>query len=247
MKEILILSDNLYLFPAVISICREKLLSNISFGCSSPTTPSVLKYVKDNNLLEINVKNNYHQLIDKYSLIISMHCKQIFPSDLVNNVRCINFHPGYNPYNRGFFPHVFSMINGLPAGITIHEIDEQIDHGPIIYQERIFINEFETSKNVYDRILAREVELFSEYIEKIIDGNYSTIVPTEEGNYNSLKSFENLKEIKLDKIYSGQELINLLRALSFPGYRNAFFIAEDSNEKCYITLDFDVEEEDDNA
>ncbi|MEI6519379.1 MAG: formyltransferase family protein, partial [bacterium] len=181
MKEILILSDNLYLFPAVMSICREKSLSHVFFGCSIPTTSSVAKYVKDNNLLEINVKTDCAKLIEKYSLIISMHCKQIFPPELVNAVRCVNFHPGYNPYNRSFFSHVFNMINGLPAGITIHEIDEKIEHGPIIYQERIYIKESETSKDVYNRILEREVELFSEYIKKIIAGNYSTIIPVEEG------------------------------------------------------------------
>ncbi len=86
--------------------------------------------------MPICLKECDNSFFDKYILFISLHCKQIFPQRLTDNYRCINIHPGYNPYNRGWFPQVFSILNKNTAGVTIHEIDQELDHGPIIYQEK---------------------------------------------------------------------------------------------------------------
>jgi hypothetical protein len=56
------------------------------------------------------VSKNIDDLCRSYDVIISWHCRQIFPKELIERVRCINIHPGFNPYNRGYFPHVFSDI-----------------------------------------------------------------------------------------------------------------------------------------
>ena len=51
----------------------------------------------------------------------------MFPVDMVRNYRCINVHPGLNPYNRGWFPQTFSLVNHFPVGVTIHEMDAHLD------------------------------------------------------------------------------------------------------------------------
>ena len=76
---------------------------------------------KGSSLFNLEISNGAIRVLDldvlddewmrHYKVGISAHCKQIFPAKLVENVRCYNIHPGYNPYNRGWFPQVFSIIN----------------------------------------------------------------------------------------------------------------------------------------
>src|SRR5690349_163732 len=79
----------------------------------------------------VSLATEWHR-VAAADVVISLHSKQIFPPGLVSGARCVNVHPGLNPFNRGWTPHVFSLVNGLPAGATIHEIDAEIDHGAII-------------------------------------------------------------------------------------------------------------------
>ncbi|MEL6562249.1 MAG: formyltransferase family protein, partial [Bacteroidota bacterium] len=46
----------------------------------------------------------------------------------------------------------FSLINGLPAGVTIHEIDEKLDHGNIIDQIKVEVQSTDTSYTLYQRV-----------------------------------------------------------------------------------------------
>lgn len=140
----------------------------------------------------IDVSRSIHFLVNTFDLIFSAHCVQVFPEELVKSVKCINLHPGLNPHNRGWYSHAFSLENGLPIGVTIHEMDEKIDHGPIIVQEKV---EVAYTDNV--RILARklfdlELDLFERSIKMILEGKYKTFMP-EEGNYNSKEDYEKLK------------------------------------------------------
>ena len=36
---------------------------------------------------------------------------------------CINLHPGYLPHTRGYFPNIWSIVDDLPPGATLHYMD----------------------------------------------------------------------------------------------------------------------------
>lgn len=153
----------------------------------------------------------------------------------MNGVRCVNIHPGLNPYNRGWYPQVFSIINKLPIGVTIHEMDEFVDHGPIIIQKEIKIEDYETSFDVYKKLLETSIELIKENLMNIIYGNYRVSFPNIEGNLNLRKDFVNLLEIDMAKIATYREVIDFLRAMTFKGHNNAFFMIK-MEEKCFWKL-----------
>jgi len=161
-----------------------------------------------------------------YDLIISAHSKTIFDRSILDNTRCINIHPGLNPWNRGMFPHVFSILNGLPAGATIHEMDEHIDNGKIIVQRQVDVLPWDTSETLYERVLTAEVELFEE--------NYDMIIHGRRGNYNSMKDYKQLCRIDSDHTGTMQEHIDLLRALSHPPHKNAYM--EVNGRRIYIEI-----------
>lgn len=199
------------------------------------------KLYADSNFITVDLKNDCDSIVKEYDLVFSLHCKQLFPSELVNNVRCINIHPGLNPFNRGWFPQVFSIINKLPIGVTIHEMDEELDHGPIIVQKELEIEAWETSYDVYKRIQDLEIELLKENLLKIINNDYKAVQPNSEGNVNLKKDFNELCEIDLDKKVSYKEAIDFFRSMSFKGYKNAYFYDEEGN-KIFVEIELEKEE-----
>lgn len=183
----------------------------------------------------LDVKGAVADLVERYDLIFSLHCKQIFPDALLDGVRCVNVHPGLNPYNRGWFPQVFSIIDGQPVGVTIHEMDDQLDHGPIIAQRECPIESWDTSGTVYARLLEVERELVLEHFPAIRDGDYRAQPMASEGNLNFKKDFQQLRQLDLAERSTFGDFLNRLRALTHDDFRNAFFVDE-SGRKVYVRM-----------
>ncbi len=241
--NILVLTDNEYIYREFMEIIESVKYFKYNFNFFYSKANKVLseKYRNCKSFRSLSLKENIKMIIQEYDLVFSLHCKQLFPSDIVNNVRCINVHPGLNPHNRGWFPQVFSIINKLPIGVTIHEMDEELDHGPIIVQKELVIKIWETSYDVYKRIQELEIELIKENLLRIINNNYKAFLPVSEGNINLKKDFNELCEIDLDKKVSYREAIDFFRSMSFKGYKNAYFYDEEGN-KIFIEVELEKEE-----
>jgi methionyl-tRNA formyltransferase len=184
----------------------------------------------------LSVKDNANEIAQSFDLIISYHCRQLFPKEIVSKVRCINIHPGFNPHNKGWYPGVFSIANGHPAGATIHEIDEKIDHGPIIAQQQIEILPEDTSGTVYPKIIQAEYDLLNKWFMPMLTGEYTTFSPTEQGNLNYKKDYYALQQLDLNEQLTVGETINRLRALTHPPFQNAYYIDEQTDDKIYVSV-----------
>jgi methionyl-tRNA formyltransferase len=189
----------------------------------------------------LDVTGSVAEICQRYDLVFSLHCKQIFPAALLDGVRCVNVHPGLNPYNRGWFPQIFSIIDGQPAGVTIHQMDDQLDHGPIIAQRECPIESWDTSGSVYARLLAIERGLVLEHFAAIRDGSYRAETMATEGNLNLKKDFERLRQLDLDERGSFGQFLNRLRALTHDEYRNAWFV-DSSGRKIFVRVLLEPEE-----
>lgn len=199
------------------------------------------KYGEDNNDFKpLNVNKNIGEILEKYKLIISLHCKQIFSRQVVENIRCVNVHPGFNPYNRGWYPHVFSIINGMQAGVTIHEMNEMLDSGPVILREEILIDKWETSEDIYKKILDLEIHLLQKNLKCIIDESYVATPLEKTGNLNTKKDFEELCSLNLNRETTLGESIDILRALTHGDFNNAYFCGEDG-KKIYVKIQLEKE------
>jgi len=79
---------------------------------------------------------------EKPDLIISISANQIFKSELINVPRCgiLNVHSSLLPKYRGLLPSFWVLRNGeAESGVSVFFVDEGIDSGPILVQERIRI------------------------------------------------------------------------------------------------------------
>jgi methionyl-tRNA formyltransferase len=208
---------------------------HFEYRCSNASRNIMQQY----EIHPIDVKMGWPEIVDKYFLVISVHCKQIFPKEMIERVRCINIHPGYNPHNRGWFPQVFSILNKLPLGATIHEIDEQLDHGKIIMQRLVPVFSYDTSLTAYNRVQIAEIEMLEESIIDLVFGRYETYLPIHEGNVNLKKDFNNMLEINMDENLTMRQAIDKLRALTHGAYKNAYFYSE-KGDKIFVSIDLQV-------
>jgi len=242
--KILVVIDNLLQYERIKSVFNKK--NNIEFHVDfkhSIVRSDIWNHkdFKNDQNSQIDVKKQIEYIIENYQLVISVHCFQFFPKKLVESVRCINIHPGYNPINRGWYPQVFAIINDLPIGATIHEMDEKLDNGGIIAREFVPKYKWDTSLSLYNRVLKKEVELFDKYFYQIITNTYIIIEPENKGNLYTKKDFKELLEIDLSEKGTFDSFYNRLRALSHGNYRNAFFIDEGSGKKIFINLEITYE------
>lgn len=235
MKKVLIVSDN----PKLSLFLKESLLPNVSdISCefrysNINKSPSLMQQL---GATEIDIKTKDADFARSYDLIFSLHCKQIFPAAVVNNTVCVNVHPGLNPYNRGWYPQVFSIINKLPIGATIHLMNEDVDAGDIIAQQEVLVTETDTSLDVYDKVQNAELSLLSKWFERIVTGSFETFSPNEIGNYNSISDFNKLCHLNLEHVGSFNEHIDILRALTHGDFKNAFYFDE-RGVKRYIKIE----------
>lgn len=147
----------------------------------------------------------------------------------------VNLHPAYLPYNRGQYPNVWSIIEGTPAGVTLHYIDPGIDTGDVIAQLQVPIEPVDTGETLYRKLEKACVDLFKEIWPKIRLGQAPRIPQSEdEGTYHRTKDVKNIDCIDLDRTYSARELIDILRARTFPPYPGAYFTHE--GRKVYLRL-----------
>ena len=246
-KKVLIISDNDFLCRKFHEIIQEGNFKNTNFTFSiSPCSKIEDFYIsKEKDLFVYNLKktDDVDFIIQNFDLVFSIHCKQIFPVTLVNGIRCINIHPGYNPMTRGWYPQVFSIIYDLPAGTTIHEIDIKLDHGKIIARGTVEKENFDTSETLYKKILNKEIALLGQNLKSIINNAYETIDPESDGNLFLKKDFKNLLELDLREKTTVGAFIKKLRALTHGDFKNAFFIDPKTKKKIYVSLNLQIEDD----
>jgi methionyl-tRNA formyltransferase len=228
----LVVTDN----PHALEISRELQERHGDIDvCQSPS--GALEGIE-----RVDVKEEWPRLVDEYGLVLSIHCKQLFPKGLVDGTRCVNVHPGLNPHNRGWYPQVFSLINGLPAGVTLHEIDAQLDHGAIIAQQELELRSWDTSGSVYQELMRLEAELVRAWFVPIRDGDYTARTPQSEGNLNLRRDFEALRELDLDERGRLGDFLDRLRALAHPPFRNAWF-RDGDGRRVWIRVELEPDED----
>lgn len=160
----------------------------------------------------------------KPDFIVSCGYRHIVPERILEIPEngCINIHPAYLPYNRGANPNVWSIVEGTPAGATVHYMDAGIDSGDIITRRKVESDFADTGKDLYNRLEDAQVELFRETWPEIVSGDVSVTTQEEgAGTYHRNSDFAELCELDPEAEVVVKEFLDRLRALTFPPYKNA--------------------------
>jgi phosphoribosylglycinamide formyltransferase-1 len=102
-----------------------------------------------------------------YMRIISPAFITAFPN------RILNVHPSLLPAFPGLDAQKQAFDYGAKvAGCTVHFVDEAVDHGVIILQKTVLVNDDDTAETLSARILEQEHLAYPEAIARVLGGHY---------------------------------------------------------------------------
>jgi methionyl-tRNA formyltransferase len=83
--------------------------------------------------------------------------------------RACNLHPGLLPFNRGSAPNAWPLVDGTPAGVTLHAMEAEIDTGAILAQREVATTPADTAFTLYQRLGDASFDLFCEVWPSVRD------------------------------------------------------------------------------
>jgi len=102
-----------------------------------------------------------------YMRLLSPEFVAAFPN------RILNIHPSLLPAFPGLEAQQQAFEYGVKmAGCTVHFVDENLDHGVIVVQRAIPVEETDGAHSLAERILAEEHIAYSEAIARVASGEY---------------------------------------------------------------------------
>jgi methionyl-tRNA formyltransferase len=132
--------------------------------------------------------------VSSFDKVISFGYRHLLPKNILETatVPIINIHISYLPFNRGAHPNYWSFVEGTPSGVSIHEIDDGVDTGPIIYQKKInFDIEIETFATSYEKLRVESEKLFVENLESLLSNDYKPIKQDAQGSCHKRSDLPN--------------------------------------------------------
>jgi len=150
----------------------------------------------------------------------------------------INVHPSFLPYHRGRNPNVWTLIEGTPGGATIHHIAETLDTGDVISRRVTAVRPTDTAETLYARLLDTCVTLFEDTWPAFRCGAAPRIRQAdlpEQPCTHLARELTAADEIDLDGTYTGRQLLNLLRARTFPPHPAAWF--REQGRKIFVRVE----------
>ena len=91
-------------------------------------------------------------------------------------LKVLNIHPGLLPAFGGkgmYGHHVHEAVleyGAKVSGCTVHFVDDQYDHGPVIAQRAVEVKDDDTPDTLAARVFAAECELYPAVIRGVIEG-----------------------------------------------------------------------------
>jgi len=181
-------------------------------------------------------------------LVVACGFEHIVPPEIlaVPEAGCLNVHPGLLPETRGYNPNVWSIVEDRPAGVTIHYMSEAVDEGDIVATQTVDASFADTGRTLYERLEAACVELFIDTWPAIEAGEVDPS-PQDDGEagWHTKSEFDALCELDPEAEYTVRELLDRLRALTFPPFDNAYVDVD--GERYYLELSITPESETDDG
>jgi methionyl-tRNA formyltransferase len=156
-----------------------------------------------------------------YSIVLCSNYKQLIPCKLLKKHKFLNIHPSLLPKYRGMHSVVWAILNDEKyLGWTLHEMDEFIDSGNLIYQYSI-CNDFISTSQDYLNIFHKSItENIGKIVTNYIEGNLNS-EPQDQSKASWVPK-RNLSDCQIDFNFDINQIKNFFRAL-VPPYPVPFF------------------------
>jgi len=122
---------------------------------------------------DFEAKINEHLEADKIDLIVLAGFMQLLSPEFVSRYkgRIVNIHPALLPSFKGTEGIKDAFDYGAKlTGVTVHFVDEEMDHGPIILQKEVKIEEHDTLESLEAKIHKVEHQIYPEAVRLFVEG-----------------------------------------------------------------------------
>jgi len=167
------------------AICKQKLKAKINLLITDKKNSFVRKRAKSLGIRDIFINPRecksdmeFNKEIvkilkrEKVDLVILAGYMRIVSSFFVKsfNQKILNIHPSLLPAFKGTNAISRAFKYGCKVtGVTVHFIDEKVDHGPIILQKTVAIKKGMSEKNLEEKIHKLEHKLYPQALKLILD------------------------------------------------------------------------------
>tara|TARA_B100000902_G_C27316939_1_gene921908 strand:+ start:3148 stop:3849 length:702 start_codon:yes stop_codon:yes gene_type:complete len=182
---------SLILAADYVNIVKSK--SAISFP-KQHFTDSINQLAKKHNIPFFAVKHNSQdtiRLIKNYQINFGVIAgARILNNEVINVVKygILNFHPGLLPFIRGLDSVLWSIHKNQPIGVTAHLINEKIDSGLLVCQQKLDISVDDNIESLYEKNYQLQLYLLPISLNLILKNqNFKNL---KLGEYNHKMSYE---------------------------------------------------------
>lgn len=176
---------------------------------------AVKKFAIEKNILILqpnNLDNFFLETIDKLNIdiIIVAAYGKILPEKILKKYKCINIHGSLLPKYRGPSPIQYAILNGDKfTGITIIEMNNNIDAGKILLQKKISILPIDNTKILMEKLSIVGAKLLIYYLK-----NIKNIIPIKQINKHiSYTKLLNKKDSYINWNFNFDEILNFINAM----------------------------------
>jgi methionyl-tRNA formyltransferase len=149
---------------------------------------------------------------------------KLIPADMLTIPRLgfVNLHPSLLPRHRGPSPIQWALVCGdRITGVTTMQLDEGMDTGPILLQDRLKIEDYDTAETLSPRLAALGAQLMLQTLDALEEDTVEpTPQPTDGANVTPMlrRSFA-----KVEWTMPARQLVNRLRGFTpWPGLYTKF-------------------------
>lgn len=155
--------------------------ARVELVVSSNPAAKGLEFARQASIPDVVVERKAHGSVESFSAEIFDHCRRVaphlvamggflkllrIPDDFAGRV--VNIHPSLIPAfcGEGFYGrrvHQAALDYGVKlSGCTVHFVDNQYDHGPIILQRAVEVRDDDTPDTLAARVFKAECEAYPE-------------------------------------------------------------------------------------
>lgn len=162
-------------------------------------------------------------------LIVSVHFPHILPAAVldvpVNGA--VNLHPSYLPFNRGWHTPSWAILDGTPAGATLHYMEEGLDSGNILAQAAVPVLQTDTAHSLYQRVLSVEIDILREGLPRALGGDPGT-PQTGEGTAHDKADLlnEGIRNLDHRNAANPARFVDVMRALTTNSLHEAAYFEQ---------------------
>lgn len=207
-------------------------------------TPTPVKVWANTNNVSVltpaKIKGDFiNQLKDFSAQTVSLVASygKIIPKDIIDlpEYGTLNIHPSLLPKYRGPSPLQEQILNNEPeVGVSIMIIDEQVDHGPVVSQEKCVIPNWPIDFCALEKITAElGATMFYNVLPDWIDKKIPAVEQAHAEATMTKKVEKSDGEIVLSPENTEKNYLKYLAYFSWPG---VYFFVEKAGEKIRVLI-----------